>query len=347
MKLKSKFNIILACIIIILVASTFFGSNPLTGGLICERQQIYFLVVAIAAGILSYWVRKNMIIPLEKLQEATHKIADGNLDFEIVNYGSDEIGKLCQDFDEMRKRIKENIDARIVADRNNRELITNISHDLKTPMTTIRGYVEGIVDGVADSPEKMDRYIKTIYNKVNEMDALINELTMYSKIDLNYIPYDFSVISAKHYFDDCAEELFFELEEEGIGFTYYNEIPRDVYVLLDNEQLRRVINNIISNAIKHMDKKTPQVTLRVKAVGEYVQVEVSDNGTGIAEKDLPHIFERLYRADASRNSYRGGSGIGLSIANRIVSEHGGKIWAVSEVGKGTSLFFTIQKYREV
>ena len=347
MRLKSKFNVILAVTIIILIASTFFETYPVAGNVISEEQLIYFLIIVITAGVLSYWVRKNITIPLEKLQEATNKIAEGNLDFEIVNYSNDEIGKLCHDFDEMRKRIKENIDARIVADRNNRELITNISHDLKTPMTTIRGYVEGIVDGVADSPEKMDRYIKTIYNKVNEMDALINELTMYSKIDLNYMPYNFAVISAKHYFDDCGEELFFELEENGISFIYYNELSKDIYVLLDNEQLRRVINNIISNAVKHMDKENPLVTLRVKDAGEYVQVEVTDNGAGIAEKDLPHIFERLYRADASRNSYRGGSGIGLSIANRIVNEHGGKIWATSEIGKGTSLFFTIQKYREV
>jgi len=347
MKLRSKFNIILAVVIVILIVSTFFETYPVAGYAVSTEQLIYFLIVVIAAGVLSYWVRKNITIPLEKLQEATNKIAEGNLNFEIVNYSNDEIGKLCNDFDEMRKRIKENIDARIIADRNNRELITNISHDLKTPMTTIRGYVEGIVDGVADSPEKMDRYIKTIYNKVNEMDALINELTMYSRIDLNYIPYNFTIISARHYFDDCGEELFFELEGEGIAFIYYNEIEDDVFVLVDNEQLRRVINNIISNAIKHMDKESPLVILRVKDAGEYVQVEIADNGIGIAEKDLPHIFERLYRADASRNSYRGGSGIGLSIANRIVNEHGGKIWATSEAGKGTSLFFTIQKYREV
>ena len=207
--------------------------------------------------------------------------------------------------------------------------------------------VEGIMDGVADTPERMDRYIKTIYNKANEMDLLINELTLYSKIDTNRIPYNFTTISAKGYFGDCGEDLHMELESKGIEFTYCNTMEEDCKVIVDPEQLRRVINNIVSNSLKYMDKPNGKVTMEVKDVGDFIQVELGDNGKGIAAKALPYIFDRFYRTDASRNSSKGGSGIGLSIVKKIVEEHGGNIWATSEEGAGTTMYFVIRKYQEV
>ena len=203
------------------------------------------------------------------------------------------------------------------------------------------------MDGVADTPEKMDRYIRTIYNKANDMDNLINELTLYSKIDANRIPYNFSTISVNDYFDDCAEDLKIDIEARGIKFDYLNYVNRDVKIIADAEQLKRVINNIVSNSAKYMDKSKKQIHLRVKDVGDFVQVEIEDNGKGIGAKELPYIFERFYRTDASRNSETGGSGIGLSIVKKIIEEHGGKIWATSKEGTGTIMYFVIRKYQEV
>ena len=203
------------------------------------------------------------------------------------------------------------------------------------------------MDGVTDTPEKMDRYIKTIYNKANEMDTLINELTLYSKIDANRIPYNFSTISVNNYFDDCAADLKIELESRGILFNYVNFVEGDIKIIADAEQLKRVISNIISNSAKYMDKVEKRINLRVKDVGDFVQIEIEDNGKGIGAKELPNIFERFYRTDTSRNSMTGGSGIGLSIVKKIVEEHGGKIWATSKEGTGTILYFVIRKYQEV
>ena len=118
-------------------------------------------------------------------------------------------------------------------------------------------------------------------------------------------------------------------------------------IIADPEQLKRVINNIISNSLKYTDRDRRRINLRVKDVGDFIQVEVEDNGKGIAAKDLPHIFERFYRTDASRNSSTGGSGIGLSIVRKIVEDHGGKIWATSREGIGTVMYFVIRKYQEV
>ena len=347
MKLKTKLIVAFMSVMILPMIFLNVVMHTFAPRAVGELQQLYMIVVFITTTMLIYWIYRSVSVPLAKLQKAARNIKEGNLDFEIRQESDDEIGQLCQDFEEMRLRLKANAEEKVAFDRENKELISNISHDLKTPITAIKGYVEGIMDGVADTPEKMDRYIKTIYNKANEMDLLINELTLYSKIDTNRIPYNFTTISAKDYFGDCGEDLHMELESKGIEFTYCNTMEEDCKVIVDPEQLRRVINNVVSNSVKYMDKPNGRVTMEVKDVGDFVQVELGDNGKGIAAKDLPYIFDRFYRTDASRNSSKGGSGIGLSIVKKIVEEHGGNIWATSEEGAGTTMYFVIRKYQEV
>ena len=305
---------------------------------------IILVFTALSVGL---WIYRSIAVPLVKLKKATKNIKEGNLDFVLEVEGNDEFSQLCQDFEEMRKRLKESTEEKILMDKENKELISNISHDLKTPITAVKGYVEGIMDGVADTPEKMDRYVRTIYNKTNEMDHLINELTFYSKIDTNRIPYTFSKLNVEDYFSDCAEELGLEMETRGIELVYANYVEKDVQVIADGEQIRRVIHNIVSNAIKYMEKPKGIIQLRVKDVGDFIQVEIEDNGKGIAAKDLPYIFDRFYRTDVSRNSSKGGSGIGLSIVKKIMEDHGGKVWATSRLGIGTIMYFVLRKYQEV
>ena len=304
---------------------------------------IILVFTALSVGL---WIYRSIAVPLVKLRKATQNIKEGNLDFVLEVEGKDEFSQLCQDFEEMRKRLKESTEEKILMDKENKELISNISHDLKTPITAVKGYVEGIMDGVADTPEKMNRYVRTIYNKTNEMDHLINELTFYSKIDTNRIPYTFSKLNVEDYFSDCAEELGLEMETKGIELVYANYVEKDVQVIADGEQIRRVIHNIVSNAIKYMEKPKGIIQLRVKDVGDFIQVEIEDNGKGIAAKDLPYIFDRFYRTDVSRNSSKGGSGIGLSIVKKIMEDHGGKVWATSRLGIGTIMYFVLRKYQE-
>lgn len=305
---------------------------------------IILVFTALSVGL---WIYRSIAVPLVKIRKATQNIKEGNLDFVLEVEGKDEFSQLCQEFEEMRKRLKESTEEKILMDKENKELISNISHDLKTPITAVKGYVEGIMDGVADTPEKMNRYVRTIYNKTNEMDHLINELTFYSKIDTNRIPYTFSKLNVEDYFSDCAEELGLEMETKGIELVYANYVEKDVQVIADGEQIRRVIHNIVSNAIKYMEKPKGIIQLRVKDVGDFIQVEIEDNGKGIAAKDLPYIFDRFYRTDVSRNSSKGGSGIGLSIVKKIMEDHGGKVWATSRLGIGTIMYFVLRKYQEV
>ena len=306
-----------------------------------------FIILIFTALAIGLWLYRSIATPLVKLKKATQNIKEGNLDFVLDVEGNDEFSQLCQDFEEMRRRLKESTEEKNLIEKENKELISNISHDLKTPITAVKGYVEGIMDGVADTPEKMDRYVRTIYNKTNEMDHLINELTFYSKIDTNRIPYTFSKLNVEDYFSDCAEEVGLELETKGIELVYANYVENDVVVIVDGEQIRRVIHNIIGNAIKYMDKKRGIIQIRVKDVGDFIQVEIEDNGKGIGAKDLPYIFDRFYRTDISRNSSKGGSGIGLSIVKKILEDHGGKVWATSREGIGTIMYFVLRKYQEV
>lgn len=331
----------------VFIVTSLVGTVPEVKHLLVQVIMSIFLILLLTALMMVVWIYRSMITPIRRLQTAAESIKEGNLDFEMDMGGDDEIGELCVSFEQMRQRLKDNAEEKLNTERENKALISNIAHDLKTPITAVKGYAEGIIDGVANTPEKVDKYVRTIYNKANEMDTLINELTLYSKIDTNRIPYNFAKINVEEYFGDCVEEIGLDLEAKGIGLSYYNYAAAATTIIADPEQLRRVVNNIIGNSIKYRNRQQAFIQIRIKDVGDFIQVEIEDNGRGIAQKDLPYIFDRFYRTDASRNSATGGSGIGLSIVKKIVEDHGGKIWATSKEEAGTIMYFVIRKYQEV
>ncbi|MBO5057212.1 MAG: HAMP domain-containing histidine kinase [Lachnospiraceae bacterium] len=323
-------------------------ANPIVSRELFVDMAISIMVILIITSIfLTKWISKGVFEPINQLNIAMQNIAEGNLEYMLPDKNDGEIGDLYRNYEDMRLRLKESTDEKILAEKQNKELVSNISHDLKTPITAIKGYVEGIMDGVADTPEKMDKYIKTIYNKANDMDRLINELTVYSGIDSNRIPYHFHRINVAEYFGDCIEEVGLDLESKNIELNYSNLVSQDTVIIADPEQLKRVINNIISNSVKYMDKQQGEIDIRILDEIDSIRVEIEDNGKGIAARDLPNIFERFFRTDASRNSAQGGSGIGLSIVKKIVEDHGGYIWATSKEGEGTCMHFVIRKYQEM
>jgi len=310
---------------------------------ITEGIIIVFFVLLTTSLILIMWIYKSVIRPLARLKLATQNIKEGNLDFEMPIEGNDEIAHLCHDFEEMRVILSKSTEEKIKLDIEEKELISNISHDLRTPLTAIKGYVEGLIDGVADTPQKREKYLKTIFNKANDMDRLINELTIYSKIDTNKIPYVFKRISVNEYFDDCYQEIRMDLEAKGIELEYRNHANSKMYIIADAEQLKRVINNIVSNSVKYLSDRKGRIKIDIYDKGDYVHIRIEDNGKGISKEGLPHIFERFYRADSSRNSAQGGSGIGLAIVKKIIIDHNGNIWAESQENIGTVMHLELLK----
>lgn len=307
----------------------------------------FLVIIILTSVILILWLYRGIIRPLNTLKQATQELKQGNLDYSISGNPEDEIGQLCEDFEAMRLHFKELIEMQMQYEQDSRELISNISHDLKTPLTAIKGYAEGLLDHVADTPERQEKYLRTIYNKASDMSVLVDELSFFSKIDCNTIPYNFSPIPVADYFQDCMEELRLDLEVKNIKLVYENEVDHTVKVLADPEQMKRVINNIVGNAVKYLGKESGIICLNIKEYQKQIQISISDNGVGIAEKDLPFIFDRFYRADASRNSKKGGTGLGLAIVRKIVEEHSGRVWAESQEGKGTTIHIALPKYQEM
>ncbi len=316
-----------------------------------KTMLITTVIISVVASILlgtalTMWVYKSVISPIKKLNNAIRKVAMGNLDFSCKSSATDEFGQLFNSFDKMRERTKTSIERQIASEEENKELISNISHDLKTPLTAIKGYCEGIIDGVADTPEKKDKYVKTIYNKANDMDKLIGELVLISKLESNSVPYNFAKLDVNNYFSECIEEIRVELENKDIKLAYINGLPEMVNVMADKEQLKRVINNIISNSVKYMDKDDKRIFIRIDEDEEdkkSIRVSIKDNGRGVKQEELDQLFKRFFRADSSRNSEQGGSGIGLAVVKKIIEDHGGRVWATGVEGQGLTMNFTLKK----
>ena len=301
-------------------------------------------ILVFTAFLLTRWLESSIFTPISAINIAMNNIRDGNFTYTLSTGEEGEIGELYRNYEDMRLRLKESADEKLEREKQNRELISNISHDLKTPITSIKGYVEGLIDGVANTPEKQKKYILTIYNKANDMDRLIDELTLYSRFESDRIPYNFHRINVGDYFGDCVEEIGMDMESRGFELNYTNLVSPQTMIVADPEQMKRVINNIVGNSVKYMDKDKGRIDVRILDEHDSIRVEIEDNGQGIAARDLPKIFDRFYRTDSSRNSSRGGSGIGLSIVRKIIEDHGGYIWATSVEKEGTCMHFVIRKY---
>ena len=321
-------------------------------GAMVNRSLLKYMLIAMViilimtSAIITAWLNKDVYRPLKDWSSYGVKSDMVYYDYHMNGGREDEIGLHFDNYEQMRLQLKESEEDKAQNEKKSKELVMNISHDLKTPITSIKGYVEGIMDGVADTPEKMDKYIKTIYNKANDMDRLINELTTYSGIDSNKIPYHFHILNVSDYFTDCVEEVGLDLESKNIHLDFTNLVPANTCVVADPEQLKKVINNIISNSVKYMGHPDGVIDIRLLDEGESVKIEIEDDGKGIASKDIGNIFERFYRTDSSRNSLQGGSGIGLSIVKKIIEDHGGYVWATSKEGEGTCMHFVLRKYTE-
>ncbi|WP_141335515.1 HAMP domain-containing sensor histidine kinase [Paenibacillus sp. tmac-D7] len=297
--------------------------------------------------IMNFWVSyrfsRGIITPISRLRDAAVKISEGDLSCGIAEEGEGEVRELCRTLEFMRIKLKESIYLQQKYDENRKFLVSSISHDLKTPVTSIKGYIEGIIDGVAKTPEKMEEYLETARSKAILVNAMIDDLLLYSKLDLNQIPYHFEKTNLEPYFEDCVSDHHYEYEKANIKLALISELKETVYVLIDRERLKRVIQNILDNAKKYMEKADGQVHIILRETRTSAIIEIRDNGKGIPENDLPHIFERFYRADPSRKS-ADGSGLGLAIAQQIVEGHEGKIWVRSSVGEGTRMMISLKKF---
>ncbi|WP_019912073.1 sensor histidine kinase [Paenibacillus sp. HW567] len=293
------------------------------------------VVLLLTHTLLTTYMSRKIIRPLLELRRAARRVSEGDLDFKVEVGGKDELGQLGMAFEEMRSRLQQSLVVQQQYETNRKELVTNISHDLKTPITAIKGYVDGILEGVADSPEKNEKYMRTIAAKAGEMDHLIDELFLYSKLDMQKLPFSFESLFILPYLNDWAEELKVELEKREVELHIAMNGGETARVSVDRDSFKRVLGNVIQNSLKYMDKPEKRITVQTWVEGDRFTLAIGDNGPGIPPEAAAHIFERFYRAEQSRNTNTGGSGLGLAIAKQILTEHGGAIYADSREGGGT------------
>jgi signal transduction histidine kinase len=307
------------------------------------KRFVYMLFVSTLGLILfmTFMVTRSMMHSLDILKKGVSHISEGDLDFSIRTNKRDEVAQVVTAFEEMRLRLKESIDTQVREDESRRELVANISHDLRTPVTAIKGYVEGLIDGMANTPEKMEKYTRTILSKTIALDRMIDDLFLYSSLDVGKVNYHFEAVNAADFFMSLCNETRLDLEEKGFEVRCSLDIRPDTMVRIDRSMIQRLQHNLTENAVKYCRETDRRVVFSVVEKDGAVICSTEDNGTGIQADALPHIFERFYRADAARTSTIGGTGLGLQISRRIVEDHGGRIWAESNYGEFTRISWTL------
>ena len=307
-----------------------------------QHDLLLAIVLLVFAGgiamILGYFLSSTVTERINLLKGAAEKLARGDLQTRVPVNGRDEVAALSTAFNQMAEQLQS-------ADRKQRELedlrrdlIAWVSHDLQTPLTSMRAILEAISDGVVDEPEMVKRYLLTARRDVMSLSALIDDLFQMSQLDAGGFPLQRAPSSLSDLVSDTLESFSQLAKQQEI--TLEGQVESDVDpVLMDTQAIGRVFNNLISNALRHTPANG-RVSVWVRRAPAGVDVTISDTGEGIRAQDIPHIFERFYRGDASRSRTRGtGAGLGLAIARGIVQAHGGDIQVQSEPGKGTQFTF--------
>lgn len=300
-------------------------------------------MVLITCMFLSAKLSSDILKPIKQLQKASENISMGNLNFEVMACEYRELNDLCDSFDKIRKKLKVNAEQEFKAKEERTMLMANLSHDMRTPITTIKGYLEGIKDGVANSPEKMDKYLDTIYSKTLVLQRLVDNMTEYSELELGRMQYAFEFVDITEFLQGLTEGYRLEVEEQGLIFK--SGIPSEkMTVVGDRAKLKRVFDNLVSNSVKYnTEGGTISITMENEKNGALICI--SDTGTGIKEKDINKVFDGFYRGDAARSNIKG-NGLGLGISKQIIESHHGKIWVKSEENVGTEVFIYLPLRRE-
>lgn len=290
------------------------------------------IIITITNWFLSSRIYKSIVKPLELLSYGADQIKRGNLDFDMKYEEEDEFKQVCNDFDEMRMRLQESVQSKLRYEENRKELVAGISHDLRTPLTVIKGYVEGLIDGVANTPEKQKKYLNTIFHKACEMNNLVDSLFLFSKLDTGKFPFKFDIIDIGEYIDGFYKLAKDEFIKKEMYIQYTNLITENVKVNIDCREIDRVLTNILENSAKYNLSENKKSTILLYEENDNVILEISDNGQGVSDEILEKLFESFYRGDPSRARSSEGSGLGLSISKYIIEAHGGKIQAFNREG---------------
>src|SRR5918996_2829513 len=309
--------------------------------------------LVLLTGLLGFALGMSIFVAISLSSSTTHsfhqlvgavnQISAGDLTARVPLHSQDEVGKLASIFNHMVERLEESFTRERELEQARKELMASVSHDLRTPLASIRAMVESINDGVVTDPATVKRYLKTLEVEVENLSQLINDLFELSQMDAGVLKLEFETSSLTDLISDTLESMSAQATARGRNLHLKGTVEGEVaHVMMDPRRVQRVLYNLVQNAIRY----TPSdgsVHILARDTGTEVQVEVKDTGEGIPAEELSRIFDRFYRTEQSRSRDSGGSGLGLSIAKGIVEAHGGGLWGESAIGQGSTFGFALPK----
>jgi signal transduction histidine kinase len=279
--------------------------------------------ICIINSIITFRMTKNITKPLEILSRGVKQIHENNFTYRIEYKGDDEFRPVCEAFNQMAAQLEASKARRLKDEANRRELLAGISHDLRTPLTTIKGYLEGLEAGVASTPEMRQKYFNAIKNKTSALEHIIERLFLFSKLDMEEFPLTPRRVDIMRAITDMIEELTEEYANRGLIITI-TESPEDIYVVIDTLFLRNALINILENSAMYK-KDAGRIEISASLAGNSILIRFADDGPGVSQDALPKLFDVFYRADPSRHTK--GSGLGLAISAKILEHSGGSVYA--------------------
>ena len=309
---------------------TFFGAFSSFFFICLVAGMAAICVLLVLSGIFAGRLSKRVMEPLEALAEGAERIRRGNLKEDIVYHGEEEFEDVCRTFNDMQRAILKSREQRLKEEKARSDMVTGISHDLRTPLTSARGYIQGILDGVAGTEEKKELYLRTAYEATEEMDILLQKLFDFSRLESGQLPFymvhgDLAEFTAAWV---AQREPALDERKVRISLTKGAEVLPEID--MDIEQLPRVFDNLLENSMKYAGTMPVRIDVDIREEGDHVLLQWSDNGKGVPEEKLDDIFQRFYRCDESRTEK--GSGVGLYVVKYIVERHGGTITAQNAGG---------------
>lgn len=331
-------------------ASTHYAAKEFTN-LLLGRTGIIAIIIALvfvlSIVIISLITSKTIVSPIKKIADGADEIARGNLDYEIDYNSKNELGQTVESFNQMRRRLKHYIDKQNKAEEERKELIAGIAHDVRTPLTSAKGYAQGLRDGIATTPEKQKKYLNRICTSIDDTEKILNDLLNISRYELKSYKLNKVNVNLKEFINDGASEIKTMLERSNFDFSLQMNVNPNTQISVDTDAFARVFRNIIMNSIKYArDNVHGNVRLVVSEYERTVIIELTDNGTGVEKENVSKIFDTMYRTDPARRKVSQGSGLGLAVCKQIVELHGGLIWASSKQGEGLSIFISMPKIEE-
>ncbi len=302
---------------------------------------ILLFLIGILAFMINRFVKIDIIKPIKELHSSAKTILNGSYKCKVNYDYHGEIGEFCHDFEAMRDEIIDSKEKEEKFKRNEKELLACISHDLKTPLSSISGYVEGIRDGIVNDEDGIKRYSNIILKKSKELSKLIDDILEQSKTELNEMSIERTEIYSNDYFMEVLGDLSIDVATHNMKLDVKGQLPRAL-ISIDIIRINQVINNIISNSIKY-SRSGEKIEIWVDDEIDKITVNIKDFGSGISIEDIPFVFNKFYRGEKYRNTNISGSGLGLSISKYIVESHGGNIKCSSSLESGTTISFTILK----